>query len=278
MYAYSKYKSKIQNLDFLNECLIARFNNNEKTILFKNRDRGYSPNLEIVHGIKDDVEYVHIHDVDTDWSEGMNSEGIGIVNSALSVGYDENEKKIIKKTGKKSHDGKIIRKALEQTNIEDALEVLLNLHNGVRGHTIITTPEKYVIIESTSKHEAETKEGSDDNIVRTNHGFFHINAGYTTGKNYLSSKIRKETGEAVIDEISDYKDLAEKMRQQKNKDPQLNPTRMKGKLKTTSQLLMNLTDLEFNIYLIDDNINTFNGIKKDKELKEPKITINIHNV
>ena len=32
-------------------------------------------------------------DVDTDWSEGMNEFGIGLVNSALFVKRDEKEKK-----------------------------------------------------------------------------------------------------------------------------------------------------------------------------------------
>ena len=277
MITYGKYKSEFQISDFLKECLIARFNNNEKVILFKNRDRGYSPNLEVIHEVKDGVEIVYLHDIDTDWSEVMNSAGIGIVNSALTVGYDENEKKIIKKTGNKSHDGKIIRKALEEKNIEDALEVLVKYQNGVRGHTIVATAEKYIIIESTSKHDAKTKEGEDETIVRTNHGFIYTTAGYTSGKNYLSSKIRKEVGETVIEDVEDYKDLAARMRVQKNDDPQLNPTRMDGKLKTTSQLLMNLTDLEFNIYLIDDNINSFNGVQKNG-IKDPKIIIKTYNI
>ena len=35
-------------------------------------------------------------DVDTDWSEGMNEFGIGLVNSALFVKRDEKEKKLKK--------------------------------------------------------------------------------------------------------------------------------------------------------------------------------------
>jgi len=275
---------KYKNVNNINECLISRFNNNEKTILFKNRDRGYAPNLRVVRDIADDVEYVYLHDIDTDWSEGLNSYGIGIVNSALMVGYDENEKKIIKKTGKKSHDGKIIRKALMQKNLDDAYKILLNYNNGIRGHTIVTDNDRYIIIESTSKHYPISRISNsditvaDDTIVRTNHGFFHINAGYISGKNYLSSKLRKEFGEQIISSVSNYKDLPEKIRFQKNNNPQFNPTRMDGDLKTTSQLLMNITDLEFEIHLIKSNISEFKGIIKNVKITEPKIKIYVKYV
>ena len=81
----------------LNECIIISKEVNDKFILAKNRDRAYKPKLEVVHTIINGVEVAYIHDMITDWSEGMNEFGIGIVNSALMVGHDEAEAKLVKK-------------------------------------------------------------------------------------------------------------------------------------------------------------------------------------
>jgi hypothetical protein len=45
----------------------------------------------VVHTIIYGVEVAYLHDMITDWSEGMNEHGIGVVNSALLVGHDEAE-------------------------------------------------------------------------------------------------------------------------------------------------------------------------------------------
>jgi hypothetical protein len=78
------------------ECIIVSKEINDKFILAKNRDRPYRPILEIVHSIIDGVEVAYLRDTLTDWSEGMNEYGIGVVNSALSVERDEAERKKVK--------------------------------------------------------------------------------------------------------------------------------------------------------------------------------------
>ena len=93
----------------LTECIIVSKKFGNDMVLAKNRDRAYNPELEIVHTLINGVEVVYLHDITTDWSEGMNEYGIGIVNSSLLVGYDEKEKSIVSKTGKKSQDGARIR-------------------------------------------------------------------------------------------------------------------------------------------------------------------------
>ena len=48
----------------------------------KNRDRNYTPKLKVVREISGNgIEVCYVQDQDTDWSEGMNSNGIGLVNS-----------------------------------------------------------------------------------------------------------------------------------------------------------------------------------------------------
>ena len=76
----------------IRECIITHTVLNDKVLLAKNRDRAYNPNIGIVRDLVDGVEIVYILDKDTDWSEGMNSNGIGIINSALMVTADENER------------------------------------------------------------------------------------------------------------------------------------------------------------------------------------------
>ena len=61
----------------LGECIIVSKEIGDKFILAKNRDRAYNPQLEIVHTLIDGVEVVYLHDIITDWSEGMNEYGIG---------------------------------------------------------------------------------------------------------------------------------------------------------------------------------------------------------
>ena len=69
----------------LSECIIVSKEINDKFILAKNRERAYNPSLEIVHTIIDGVEVAYLHDLITDWSEGLNENGIGVVNAALLV-------------------------------------------------------------------------------------------------------------------------------------------------------------------------------------------------
>ena len=105
----------------INECIIVSKKFGNDMVLAKNRDRAYKPEIEIVHTLINGVEVVYLHDITTDWSEGMNEYGIGIVNASLLVGYDEKEKQIISKTGKKSKDGERIRHALGHKTLKEAL-------------------------------------------------------------------------------------------------------------------------------------------------------------
>ena len=81
--------------DLLKECIIVSKKFGNDMVLAKNRDRAYKPLIEIVHTFINEVEVVYLHDITTDWSEGMNEYGIGIVNSALMVGFDEKEKQLV---------------------------------------------------------------------------------------------------------------------------------------------------------------------------------------
>jgi len=260
-------------------CIIVSKSVNGSRILAKNRDRAYKPSLEIVHTIIDGVEVVYLRDTITDWSEGMNAYGVGLVNTALMVGYDENEKKIVKKGGKPSKDGKKIRKALSQKNIRDVVESAITYEGGIKGHTFISTPNKMISIETTSKHNPKFELHTDD-TVRTNHGHLHYNAGYTKGRDYLSSKLRKISAEKMIKSAKSVDDILPLMRKKLYKyKSNLNMRRDTDKMFTSSQLLMDLTNKVFKLTYRENRIEEFYGIKRIfPKGYEPKIKIVVTKV
>ena len=180
---------KLKNILFspksiLRECIITHSILGDKVLLAKNRDRAYDAKVSVVRELIGDIELVYILDDDTDWSEGMNSSGIGIVNSALMVNADEKEKKIIKHKGKVSEDGLKIRKALSYPTIKEAVRSLVKfsgedkLDIGVKGHTFVANPRSAISIEMTSKHSPVMKRMDRSlNHVRTNHGYEYKDSG-----------------------------------------------------------------------------------------------------
>lgn len=267
------------------ECIIVSKEVDDKFILAKNRDRAYKPTLEIIHTIMDGVEVVYLHDVDTDWSEGMNEFGIGVVNSALMVGHDEIEKKVVKKSGKPGPDGDKMRNIIKQSTLKDAVKAALTYkgksHLALKGHTFISSPKKMISIETTSKHKPHIKlQNTESPIVRTNHGYVFTDAGYTNGINYKSSKIRKISAEKAVDKATDWNQIAKLMRKQFfKKDSQLNMRRDTDKMSTSSQTVMNLTDRIFSLHYFEDKVSEFKGIiKKLPNGYEPKIKIIVKRI
>lgn len=256
-------------------CIIVSKSIDGSKILAKNRDRAYKPSLEIVHTLINGVEVAYLRDTITDWSEGMNEYGIGLVNTALMVGYDENEKKIVKKGGKPSKDGKKIRTALSQKTIRETINSAITFDGGIKGHTFIATPTKTVCIETTSKHNPKYELHDGEGIVRTNHGHLHYGAGYTKGKDYLSSKIRKISAEKVLKRANKVDDILPLMRKKFYKyESNLNMTRDTDKMFTSSQLLLDLSNMVFKLTYRENNVEEFVGVRRSfPEGYEPKIKI-----
>ena len=265
----------------INECIIVSKEVGDKFILAKNRDRAYKPKLEIVHTLIDGVEVAYIHDMITDWSEGLNEFGIGIVNSALLVGQDEAEKKLVKKAGKPSKAGKQIRTALSQKTLKEAIKAALKTDGGINGHTFVSSPKHMVSIEKTSKHKADVKlHNTKHPVVRTNHGHVFTDAGYTHGIKYLSSKMRKISAEKTIERVKDWTQVAPAMRKQYfERESQLNMRRNTPSMFTSSQTIMNLTDRILEVEWFASKVQEFKGINNQlpKDYK-PKIRIIIDKI
>ena len=274
----------------LNECVVAKVNVDGKTILAKNRDRGYTADIEIIHELIEGVEVVYLHDKLTDWSEGMNQYGIGIVNSSLTVNFDEKEGKLAKqnldkgKAPKVSHDGLKIRTALSKSKLSEAIKSVVTFVGedekdvGVKGETIIANPKYAFLIEMTSKHlPVITKVDDRKVVVRTNHGIEYPDTGYTSGVKRTSSISRKDIATRELEKIKSPSEVLDALSKQYTKDPFMNPYRRENKfdMVTTSQVMYNLDDLEFFLNW-DVDFSEFKGVvnRLPKGYK-PKIKVTI---
>lgn len=269
----------------LTECIIVAKKINDSIVLAKNRDRAYKPKLEIVREIVNGLEVAYLRDMITDWSEGLNANGIGVINSALMVTDDEAEAKMVKKRGKPGPDGSKMRNVIYQPTIKQAIKEALTYTGEsdipLKGHIFIANPNQLVSIETTSQHEPDVKVHSvDEPVVRTNHGEKYKDAGYTEGLKYLSSKIRKISAEKVVKGVNDWQKMGEAMRKPFfGKESQLNMARNTPTMSTSSQTIINLKELVLEIEYFADKVEKFAGINnKLPKGYEPKIKIIVKKI
>lgn len=276
------------NESIIKECVVAKIPVEGKTILAKNRDRGYKAQVEIVHELIDGVEVVYVHDRVTDWSEGMNEFGIGLVNASLTVEFDEKEGDLAKqqidkgKAPRVSHDGLKIRKALGHKKLSEVIDSVISYVGedkkdvGIKGQTIVANPKHAFIIEMTSKHLPVIKKiKKDELLVRTNHGIEYPETGYTKGVKRRSSISRKEISEDELSKVKKVDGVLDTLSKQYTEDPFMNPYRRQNKydMETTSQIMYDLDDLVFYLRWDVDH-SSFAGIINNlpKDYK-PKIKI-----
>jgi hypothetical protein len=239
-------------------------NNEEVWVLSKNRDRNYIPEIKFSKKDNNGVEYRIFVDNNTLWAEGVNSHGIGIVNSAL-MGVDD--EKAIKKKNKGespiSHDGSVIKNALKSNDIKEVVEKIYK--NDVMGFSLITNGKELYIIENVRRYIQKSKRNlnqqpqiieqklnwykiDDPNIkyvVRTNHGEVFTETGYL--KNTMpgkSSRLRRLSVEKAIEKNNPQtlEDFLNCMSVKPFKKSEFNPIREKDKgceLFTTGQIIIN---------------------------------------
>jgi hypothetical protein len=247
----------------LSECVVAGVRLNDGIVLAKNRDRGYDAKMEIVHEVVDNVEMVYWHDVDTDWSEGMNEFGIGIVNSSLMVADDEKETDKVerkreekidnKEKGKNPQhatDGAKIRQVLTQKTIRDAIKVLISTRGdgsskfrGVSGESIVSDGKDIYVVEHSSVDTPIIRKLKRDRkvVVRTNHGIYHKHLGYQSGPKEESSHSRMDLAKDHLQAAKVDQDVLDLMKKKYKDNPFLNPYRTDNKfhMQTVGQIMMN---------------------------------------
>ena len=252
-------------------CVIASLYLENQSILAKNRDRKYKASIKVIHELKDGVELLYIHDLDTGWAEGLNEYGIGITNATLMVNQDEREGIVVKKRKNTvSYDGDKIKKALSLTNIESVINYLTDyknkkpMHNGLKGITFVANAETKYIIEGTTKHTPLVVEvPKEELIVRTNHGIYYPGAGYNTGIKKQSSVSRLEIAERELNKIDKVNEILNTLSNQYVEDNFLNPYRRESEhqIFTTGQILINLSTLTLQ-YNSDPTFCEFVGYKR----------------
>jgi hypothetical protein len=280
------------NPKIIKECTIAAVRLGDEIVLAKNRDRGYRAKVEVVHEIKDGTEILYWRDVDTDWSEGLNEYGIGIINSSLWVVKDEKEGHEVKSRREKSktkvgisNDGKIIREALSKKNLKDVINTIINFSpnnnekKGLKGVTFVSNNEDVIVIEIDKKNNTIVKKlkNTEKVLVRTNHGVFLKNTGYLNGEKRKSSINRMKVAHKHLKDVTTDSDVLKKLKKNYEKDTFYNPYRVKNmyNMQTTGQIMLNLKKKEVTIDL-DKKMGKFLGfIKELPKNYKPKIKVKI---
>jgi len=256
---------------------IKNINNELEWNLFKFRDRAYDPRYILKSFIYKNVEVLYLKDKKSKWIEGINSFGITLVSAALdnhsdaSIGGGSNTSQLFRDYLKTANERNsiIIKRALRQTSIEDALEVLVD--SKFIGNTFLTDGKKLFSIEISipqkkllnyrnssedlaklkwsdfkakimnnldeSDFKVSVKEASTERLlVKTNHSIQMKNLGYRPEhKGYKSSVRRREIVKNFMksiktDSIENIMYLLTNLDNPKHsKNPELRPLRTKEK-------------------------------------------------
>lgn len=275
-------------------CVILFTKLNGKTILVKNRDRTYKPKIQIIHEIVNGIEIVYFKDLETNWMEGLNEKGCAMVNSSLYNPHAVSVRHRVRENPDylKHHmtKGNVFHNILcEKESVEKLLK-RDRYFKMIEGHTLLVAEGKCYQIEETEK-EFSIKENHKNNLVLSNDGEV-TDAGYRTGKKGVSSFLRQKIIEEELKKVKSYDQLLSVMNKNySNIDPRFHPYRSKhltkkynptltGKhmkfVRTTSQILLNITDLEFVYYNDASNEKNVTLINKLPKSYTPKIKVTIH--
>lgn len=237
-----------------------------------------------------DVEVAYMLDIDTDYSEGMNEYGIGIINATLQAEADEKAKsnKKSKKSNIQSKDGFKIRHALGMKNAADVIESVVSFTGystgdnalsgkptSLNGHTFVGTKKNIFFIENISNKPPIIKKMKKNRvIVRTNHGEVYSKAGYQKGIDRKSSVMRQLITYKLMNKIHSPDEVLPAMNKKYEVPGWANPRRYDYKLWTSTQIEMNLTALE--LTLVVDKDTEFLGVERRFEKDhDAKIKINV---
>jgi len=263
----------------VSECVAFSKKCGDDIVLGKNRDRNYTPELKVVREMSGNgVELCYMVDQDTDWSEGMNSKGIGLVNSALFVKRDEKDFDKSKKKKAPSKDGIRIRHALSKDTLKEVVESLVGFDTGVKGHTLVSDGEKLVAIENTSRTKPKVKihDISKSPLVRSNHGIEHPEQGYTRGEDRVSSELRMKNALNLLNKTNKYKEIFPQFyNHTQDMGPKYDLVRAQNKLWTSSQILMNLNKNEMTLYLIPGAVKFVGVENRLPGNHKPKIKLKV---
>jgi len=292
-------------------CVIFYANICGDIILAKNRDKVYNPYVEIIHEIKNNIEIAYIKD-NRGWIEGINEYGIGVVNSTLVKGADDEQ------LPKKNY---IYESLLHKTQKD-----VFKKFKYIEGHSIVAIDNKVFHIENNKTKMYLNKLKTD--AVFSNHsihfdykkiklpkGVKFRNTIRSSPFKMVSSFLRKKTVETELDKIKKNSnnptsefckedDLYDNISNVLNKnyinlDPRFHSYRDKKMtlkklkknhkyknmpkinvnniVKTTAQIILNITKKELIFYKDTNNKKNVKYINKLPKDYIPKLHIIIKN-
>ena len=228
---------------------------------------------------------MYVHDERSDWAEGMNEYGIGIVAASLHVTPSRLKKKFPNKHKTLHHhyDKRVI-KALSEKTLKSALDVVIGKNGNfssspsIVGMTMLANSRHGYVIEATPIHEPVVEKTDNTKVtVRTNHGIHHEDVGHLEGIKRKSSISRMELAQKHLNDVKNPDAILDTMSKQWVSNKFLNLYRRTNQynVQTTSQIMLNLSDLEFN-FRWDKNHSTFEGyVNELPDGYKPKIKLNL---
>ena len=225
---------------------------------------------------------VLMYDKKSQYVEGMNEHGIGVLNSTLL-----NEEDSRPLSGYNSRQGNIIHRALCCKSLDEAVGIIASHSGGVEGHTIVGDALRMFHIELMHGKQAYVQQldpttGWD---ARTNHGINFASAGYMPrdGQIYMASNYRKSIAEIELTDVETPAKALSILRQQHHDpDSHMNMHRRvpssaeyHGGFHTTNQIALDLSDLCFYFHCYSNHCDYQDIVDLTPEEYEPKIKIKV---
>lgn len=233
--------------------VIGKYFDNIGWVGVKNRDRNYIPEISFKKTSKDGMEILYFWDNITQYCEGMNAHGVGVLSASLMVLDDEKEIAVRSKTPSK--DGIKIKKALTFGSPVAVAKSLIK--QKLTGNTLIFNSDRMFLLEGCWKpggykdkeYQYVIKEiPKDQTVVRTNHGVWIEWAGYQRNPenenetlSRISSESRRLIAEFVAEHASTPEEIVDGLTRNFTGNGQLNAlrtTQQKKKMRTTSQTMI----------------------------------------
>ena len=207
----------------------------------KNRDRPGPTKTKLIRDGRGDIQRVSLLDETTQWSEGMNSNGVSIISSSLYPVIHGDKGK------HPSRDGKMIRDALAQATVEDAVDYLKKVN--IHGCVMIFDQQQLWLIEGKSGSQQQVARLiTNSYIARTNHGVWISSAGYQPHASNpilhmrrISSEARLKIGNYIGSRATEPNQLMTLMAKQWTNNSQITTLRRPDSVietRTTEQLLL----------------------------------------
>lgn len=254
----------------------------------KNRDRNYVPDISFKETKAGDNTVLYFWDDITQYCEGINSAGIGVLSASLMVLDDEKE--ITVRSSTPSKDGAKIKAALRHGDIDAVAMSLIKAK--LPGNTIICNHDTCYLLEGCWKPGGYSDEDYDfkirkipqnETIARTNHGVWLPWAGYqpegrqshSPGPGHSMSRISSESrlliAKAVVDAANSPEDMIDGLTRRYVDNDQLNAFRTTGdrkKMRTTAQIMLEPRDMTMYVRPVQSNLsfNYWDHNRKDKPI------------